>query len=150
MTRIPRAIPRALLHVLNAAAEQRIPTLLSGRTAPAYWGVSLPDLDSRLRAIAVVTLHPPDDLMLRALFSRLLEERQLLMPERLQSYMLLQLPRTGGALREAVARLDRLAMASGSHVTRAMATLAVDAQQSCMADEAVDECDESLSEGPPS
>ena len=121
--------PRALLHILNAATERRMPTLLAGRSGPAYWGISLPDLNSRLRASAVVTLRLPDDAMLSALLRSLLKERQLQVSERLQAYMLLHLPRTGGALREAVARLDRLALAGGCRVTRAMAVLAVDAQQ---------------------
>ena len=117
--------PRALLHVLNAAAERRMPTLLAGRTAPSHWDVSLPDLASRLRAMSVVALAPPDDDLLRALLRRLLSERQLVVAENLQAYMLHHLPRTGGALRDAVAQLDRLALAAGGQVSRAMAARAV-------------------------
>ena len=112
--------PRVLLHLLNTAAEQGMPTLLAGRVAPAHWAVGLPDLSSRLRAMNTAILHPLDDGLLRAILGRLLADRQLVVPERLQTHMLLHLPRTGGALREAVARLDRLALAAGRHVTRAM------------------------------
>ncbi len=115
--------PRALLHALNAATDQGMLVLLAGRSPPAQWGVSLPDLDSRLRSIATVEVHPPEDGLLRALLAALLAERQLAVPEKLQDYLLERLPRTGGALREAASRLDRLALASGGHVTRAMAAL---------------------------
>lgn len=117
--------PKALLHVLNAAAERRMPVLLAGRSAPAFWHTLLPDLNSRLRALPVVTLRPPDDKLLGALLQALLAERQLCVPERVQAYMLVHLPRTGGALREAVARLDRCALGAGGPVTRAMANLAI-------------------------
>ena len=112
--------PLALLHVLNVTAERGMPTLLAGRSAPAHWDMHLPDLASRLRAMNVVALHPPDDDLLRAMLSRLLADHQLVLTERLQALMLFHLPRRGGALREAVAALDRLALACGGNVTRAM------------------------------
>lgn len=111
----------ALLHLLNAAAEARLPVLLSARTPPARWPVQLPDLASRLRAITAVRLGRPDDDLRGALLARLLGERQLAVPEALQRFLLARLPRSGAALREAAARLDRLALAAGGGVTRALA-----------------------------
>jgi chromosomal replication initiation ATPase DnaA len=113
--------PRILLHVLNRAAEAGMAVLLSGRSAPAQWGVALPDLASRLRAISAVALGQPDDDLLRAIFAHVLAERQLAVPQRLQAYLLDRLPRTGAALWDAAARLDRLALASGGQVTRGIA-----------------------------
>ncbi len=115
--------PTRLLHALNSAAERGMLVLLSGRSAPSHWGVSLPDLASRLRAITAVGVRPPEDGLLRALLAQALAERQLVVPERVQAYLLAHLPRTGGALRSAAARLDRLSLASGGQVTRAMAAL---------------------------
>ena len=113
--------PEALLHLLNAAAERGLPVLLAGRAPPALWPVSLPDLTSRLRATAAVGLGQPDDGLLRALLGRLLAERQLRVDPPIQDYLLARLPRHGAALREAACRLDRLSLASGRAVTRAMA-----------------------------
>ena len=113
--------PETLLHLLNAAAEARIPVLLAGRTPPAHWPISLPDLTSRLRATTAVALGQPDDALLRALLARLLAERQLRVDPAIHDYLLARLPRHGGALREAACRLDRLSLASGRAVTRAMA-----------------------------
>jgi chromosomal replication initiation ATPase DnaA len=111
----------ALLHVLNAAAERGMPVLLTARTAPAQWPFMLPDLVSRLRAIVSVGLLPPDDALLRAMLARLLAERQLAVPERVQEYLLARLPRTGSALRAAAARLDCYSLAEGRAVTTKLA-----------------------------
>ena len=110
-----------LLHLLNAAAEAGRPVLLAARPAPARWGTALADLRSRLRAASAVELGAPDDALLRALLARLLAERQLAVGEGVQDWLLARLPRTGAALREAAARLDRASLAEGRRVTRALA-----------------------------
>jgi chromosomal replication initiation ATPase DnaA len=114
--------PGALLHLLNMAAEAGLPVLLAGRTAPAHWPYTLPDLTSRLRAMPTVALKPPGDALLRAMLARLMAERQVAVPQAVQDFMLLRLPRSGDALREAAARLDRAALAAGGKVTRGLAT----------------------------
>jgi chromosomal replication initiation ATPase DnaA len=110
-----------LLHLINLAAEMRRPLLLAGRLPPARWRVRLQDLASRLRAMTAVALRSAEDPLLRALLARLLSERQLVLGEGLQEWLLARLPRHPAALREAAARLDRRALAAGSRVTRAMA-----------------------------
>jgi chromosomal replication initiation ATPase DnaA len=112
-----------LLHLLNAAAEARLPVLLAGRVAPARWPVALPDLASRLRAITSVEIGPAEDALLRALLARLLAERQLAVAAEVQDWLALRLPRCPGAVRAAVARLDHLALAAGRPVTRALAAM---------------------------
>ena len=111
----------ALLHLLNAAHEAHVPVLLAARPAPARWPVRLPDLASRLRAVTTVEIAPPEDSLLRALLMRLLADRQLAVGPGLQEWLLLRLPRSPAALRDAAARLDRAAMAAGGAVTRAIA-----------------------------
>jgi chromosomal replication initiation ATPase DnaA len=106
-----------LLHMLNVAAEEGRPLLLAAREAPARWRTRLPDLASRLRATAAVAIEAPGDAMLRALLAQLLAERQMAVPQALQDWMLLRLPRTPAALREVAARLDR----AGGGVSRAVA-----------------------------
>ena len=118
---------RVLLHVLNSASESGKALLLSGRSAPAHWDIRLPDLVSRLRALIVVGLGHPDDALLQSMLCLMLAERQLCVSDRLQAYMLLHLPRNGGALRQAVAHLDRLALGNGGHVTREMANRVIEA-----------------------
>ena len=112
---------RRLLHLLNAAAEAKQSVVLAARTPPARWPVTLPDLASRLRATAAVGIAPADDTLLADLMARLLVARQLAVPAAVQSWMLLRLPRTPAAVREAVARLDRASLAAGGAVNRALA-----------------------------
>jgi chromosomal replication initiation ATPase DnaA len=110
-----------LLHLINMAAEMRLPLLLTGRAPPAHWPVRLPDLVSRLRAMTAVGLRPAEAPLLRTLLARLLSDRQLVLGESLQDWLLTRLPRHPGALREAAARLDRQALAAGGRVTRTLA-----------------------------
>ena len=112
---------RRLLHLLNAAAEAGQSVLLAARTPPSRWPVALPDLASRLRATAAVEIAPADDTLLADLLKRLLVARQLAVPEAVQSWLLLRLPRTPAAIREAAARLDRASLAAGGAVTRPIA-----------------------------
>jgi chromosomal replication initiation ATPase DnaA len=113
--------PEALLHLLNAAAENRLPVLLAARAPPSRWATGLPDLDSRLRATGAVELGQPDEDLLRALLARLIARRQLRVEDSVQDYLLARLPRTGAAMREAAARLDRASLAAGKRVSRRIA-----------------------------
>ncbi len=129
---------RALLHMLNVAAERGQPVLLSARMAPSAWPIALPDLASRVRAMTAVALGLPDDDLLRPLLARLLADRQVRVPERVQEFLLTRLPRSGGALREASARLDRLSLAAGGTVSRALAARVVAEMTGAAEDEAGD------------
>ena len=56
---------RALFHLLNLAREDEAYVLMTGRALPSAFPVELRDLRSRLRAVPVITLTPPDDQLLR-------------------------------------------------------------------------------------
>ena len=121
-----QAPERALLHLLNSAAEEGCCVLLSARLAPSRWGTGLPDLVSRLRAVLAVEIGPPGDAMLATLFARLLAERQLAVPDAVQRWLLLRLPREPAALREVAERLDGAAMAAGRKVGLGVAAEVLD------------------------
>jgi chromosomal replication initiation ATPase DnaA len=112
---------RALFHLLNLVQEQRGFLLLTARTAPAGWPISLPDLASRLRAVPVVTLAAPDDGMLRAVLVKLFADRQIAVDEPLISYLMVRIERSFAAARAIVATLDREALRRQRPVTRALA-----------------------------
>ncbi|MBU6426498.1 MAG: DNA replication protein [Rhodospirillales bacterium] len=113
--------PAALLHLLNAAAEEGFPVLLACRQPPARMGYKLADLTSRLRASASVEIRAPEDDLLEALLTRFAAARQLNLPIQVRNLLLLHLPRAPAFYREAVARLDRMAMDGGARITRPMA-----------------------------
>ena len=108
---------RSLLHLLNLAGEARLPVLLAARAAPSRWPVRLPDLASRLRAITATEIGPPEDSLLRALLARLLAERQLRLPEAVQEWLVVRLPRSAAALRDAVERLDAASLDQHRNIT---------------------------------
>lgn len=116
---------RALLHMLNASAEAGFCVVLASRAPPARWPVALPDLASRLRSSLAVELRMAEDVLLRGLLGALFADRQLPVMEPVQEFLLRNLPRTPAALREAAARLDRLALASGGRITRNLAAIVV-------------------------
>ena len=112
---------RALFHLLNLVREEDGYFLLTARSAPATWGVALPDLVSRLRALPVVTVSAPDDALLRAVMVKLFADRQLSDDENLIAYLATRIERSFAAAREAVAQLDREALRQKRGVTRALA-----------------------------
>jgi chromosomal replication initiation ATPase DnaA len=111
----------ALFHLLNLAQEQSAYVLITARQAPASWPVKLPDLASRLRALPVVALEPPDDAFLAAILVKLFADRQLAVDERLIEYLVHRIERSFAAARAAVAELDHEAMRLKRPVNRALA-----------------------------
>lgn len=112
---------RALFHLLNLARQDEADVLMTARTPPTGWALELPDLQSRLRAVPVVALAPPDDALLRALIVKLCVDRQLSVDEALVTYVASRIERSFAAARRAVALLDTEALRLGRPVTRALA-----------------------------
>ena len=112
---------RALFHLLNLAREEDAFLLLTTRQAPANWTVAINDLGSRLRALPVVTLMPPDDVLLRAVLVKIFADRQLAVDESLVAYLATHIDRSFAAAHAAVAALDAEALRAQRPVTRALA-----------------------------
>ena len=112
---------RALFHLLNLAREHEAFMLITARSAPAGWALRLVDLESRLRAMPVVALHPPDEALLRAIMVKLFADRQVPIDESLVAFLLTRVERSFAAAREAVATLDREGLRLKRPVTRALA-----------------------------
>ncbi|WP_029355515.1 chromosomal replication initiator protein DnaA [Bosea sp. 117] len=114
----------ALFHLLNLAREQGASVLLTARETPASLAARLAtrDLASRLRAVPVVEIAAPDDVLLGAIALKLFADRQIVPDEGLVGFILLRIERSVAALREVVAELDREALARKRPVTRALAS----------------------------
>jgi chromosomal replication initiation ATPase DnaA len=112
---------RALFHLLNLAREDEAYVLITARVAPAALPIELRDLRSRLRAVPVVNLMPPDDQLLRALIVKFCADRQLTVDETVVSYLASRIERSFAAARQAVELLDTEALRRGRPVTRALA-----------------------------
>lgn len=103
----------ALLHLHNLLAECGGALLLTARCAPAAWRLGLPDLASRMQAAATAHLDPPDDALLAAVLVKLFADRQLAVPPALIAYLVTHMERSFAAAAEAVAAIDREALATG-------------------------------------
>ena len=112
---------RALFHLLNLAREDQAHVLITARVAPTALEIELRDLRSRLRALPVVTIQPPDDHLFRALIIKFCADRQLPVDEALVSYLAARIERSYVAARQAVEFLDSEALRLGRPVTRALA-----------------------------
>jgi len=112
---------RALFHLLNLAREDQAHVLITARVTPAALEIELRDLRSRLRALPVVTIQPPDDQLFRALIIKFCADRQLPVDEALVSYLAARIERSYVAARQAVEFLDSEALRLGRPVTRALA-----------------------------
>ena len=112
---------RALFHLMNLAREEAAFMLITARTSPSAFEIELLDLRSRLRAVPVVALAPPDDRLLRALIVKFCADRQLAVDESLVGYLVDRIERSYGAARRAVELLDSESLRLGRPVTRALA-----------------------------
>jgi chromosomal replication initiation ATPase DnaA len=112
---------RALFHLLNLAREESAFVLLTARTAPAGWTLAIPDLASRLKALPVVALTAPDDVLLRGVLVKLFADRQIAVDESLVGFLAKRMERSIAAARSLVAELDREAMRRQRPLTRALA-----------------------------
>ncbi len=114
----PRLDERALFHLCNLARQTGAHLLIASTTDPAAWKVTIPDLASRLRALAVARLDAPDDALLRGVLVKLFADRQLAVEESVISYLMLRMPRSLDAARAIVAEADRLALQEKTAVSR--------------------------------
>jgi chromosomal replication initiation ATPase DnaA len=112
---------RALFHLMNLAREDEAYVLITARAPPSALVVELRDLRSRLRAVPVVSLLPPDDALFRALIVKFCADRQMAVDETVVSYLTTRIERSFAAARRAVELLDTEALRLGRPVTRALA-----------------------------
>jgi chromosomal replication initiation ATPase DnaA len=113
---------RPLLHLLNAAQEAGASVLLTARHPPARWDVALPDLRSRLAAMAAVAIAAPDEGLVEAVLAKLLADRQVTLRPELLAFLALRLPRDFSIIHALAAGLDRASLAAGRRITRPLAT----------------------------
>jgi chromosomal replication initiation ATPase DnaA len=111
----------ALFHLLNLVREQKAHLLITARALPSTWPVALRDLMSRLRALPVVTMAPPDDALLQALMMKLAADRQIGLEPELLTYLTRRIERSFSAVRLLIARLDHEALRQKRPVSRALA-----------------------------
>lgn len=118
--------PTALFHLHNLMQEAGQPLLLTGAAAPRHWGMSLPDLQSRIDAAGHASLDAPDDTLLAAVMVKLFADRQLTPKPDVIPYLLTHMDRSFAAARRIVAALDMASLAQKRAITRRFAAQVLD------------------------
>jgi chromosomal replication initiation ATPase DnaA len=119
----------ALFHLHNLLAARGAALLLTAAAPVRDWPLRLDDLASRMQAIAMTRLEPPDDALLAAVLVKLFADRQIAVAPRLIAYLASRMDRSFAAARDLVARLDAAALAEGRPVTRALAATLLDSPE---------------------
>lgn len=112
---------RILFHLLNLAREHRRTIMLTSRRPPGEMAIALPDLRSRLRALPMIAIAPPDEALIKAVLVKLFADRQLFVEPHVVNFIALRVERSMAAVNSVVERLDREALATKRRVTRALA-----------------------------
>ena len=115
-----------LFHLHNLALASGTKLLLTAGKPPGQWGLTLPDLRSRMEATALARLDPPDDALLGAVLVKLFADRQISVPPNLIPYLVARIDRSFATARALVAALDARALARGRAISRTLAAEVLD------------------------
>jgi chromosomal replication initiation ATPase DnaA len=111
-----------LFHLLNIAREHKLSILFTSRVAPGDLKVAFPDLRSRLRALPLVRIDPPDENLLRAVLLKHFGDRQMSVEPQVIDHLATHMERSFAAAQALVAEIDRRSLADKRRVTRTLAT----------------------------
>lgn len=115
-----------LFHLHNNLRANAQPLLMTAKTPPAQWRLTLPDLASRLQATSIAEIAQPDEALLQALMMKLFADRQLMPNPNVFQYLLPRIDRTFAAAARMVAALDAEALATKAPITRTLARRVLD------------------------
>ncbi|MBV7257037.1 chromosomal replication initiator DnaA [Pacificimonas sp. WHA3] len=107
----------ALFHQCNRARNGGAALLMTARTPPAQWDIGLPDLASRLRALPLIEIGAPDDMLIPELLAKALAARGLVPQPEVIAYVAPRLERRYAAIRDAAATLDVAVLSTGRTLT---------------------------------
>lgn len=112
-----RADEEELFHAWNTAQESGRPLVMIVDRVPPAWGVSLPDLKTRIAVTPVATIAGPDDLLFRALIELHFADRGLHVPREALRFMAERLHRDYWTAERAVEAVDRHAIAERARLS---------------------------------
>jgi len=118
----------ALFHLHNLTLAEGNTLLLTGVGAPLQWGLTLPDLLSRMQGTTVATLEQPDDILLMAVMAKQFGDRQLMPTPDVLSYITKHMDRSFANLAHVVEALDQLSLSEKRPITKALAKRVLEQQ----------------------
>lgn len=116
----------ALFHLHNMVLANGNALLLTGRSQPHLWGITLADLTSRLQGTGSSTLIDPDDTLFMVVITKLFADRQMFPTPDVIHYLTNRLDRSFAAARHAVDAIDRAALAQHRPISRPLAAQVIE------------------------
>lgn len=126
---IPGLDEAGLFHLVNAVRAGGTGLLLTARRFPSAWGVTLPDLASRLKAATTVEIAEPDDMLLAGVITKLFADRQVAVEPHVVSYIVNRIERSLATASAVVDRLDRAALEGKARISRHLAGTVIAAME---------------------
>ena len=114
---LPAHCEEVLFHLLNFSRHENLKILLLSEKPAAQLTIGLPDLVSRLKAVAAVALTSPDDALMRGLMAKLFSDRQLKVDARVIDYLLPRMVRDYADMAALIDNIDRQALAEKRAIT---------------------------------
>ena len=116
----------ALFHLYNLMQAEGRTLLMTADAPPRDWGLTLPDLISRMGSVASVRISPPDDALLAAVLVKLFNDRQLTVQPQLIDWLVTRMDRSLATARRLVQALDTRALEEGRKISRHLAAQVLD------------------------
>lgn len=110
-----------LFHLVNRTTTSQSAVLITSEVPVAQMEWGLADLASRMRAVNLARLAPPDDALLRQLLEKYFADRQLAVAVSVLDYMVSRMERSFVALQTIAAAMDRRALAERRSLTLPLA-----------------------------
>lgn len=120
----------ALFHLLNRVKAENGFVLMTSETAPSGWGLTLPDLITRLKSLPCVRIEPPGDELMKAVLIKQFADRQLSVAPEVIAYLLKNTERSFAALSYVVQRADELSLEKQQAVTVPLIRRVLDERES--------------------
>lgn len=115
----------ALFHLLNQAMRDHRPLLMTARDPVGNWPFQTDDLKSRARLAAHFSVTMSDDIQLSQMFVKLFDDRQVFVDPKVVAYLVARMERSAEEAVMLAGMVDRMALARGTAITRAVAAEAL-------------------------
>lgn len=107
-----------LFHLMNSVRNAQSHMLLTSDTPIELWPIKTADLMSRIKSATTVTIAPPDDALLAGVISKLFSDRQVDVQVSVIQYIVQRTERSLDVANQLVQRLDKMALANKTSVTK--------------------------------
>ncbi|MDR3470992.1 MAG: hypothetical protein P4M09_04800 [Devosia sp.] len=125
----------ALFHLTNQSMRDGRALVMTAREPVANWPYTTEDLKSRARLAALLLVSPAEDTELSQMLVKLFGDRQIAIDPRVIAYVVARMERSPAEAVALAELMDRLALARGTAVTRAVAAEALRRRQEARGEE---------------